>query len=737
MQEHELIAEGYYKLESYSPFYYAISNNMQGNIYLLIQKGFSHFSALSESIKQGKYNLFISLLDIVDENTLKDLIDSEGKNLMHVLANHAGKHNRDEEKIQEIYDILVSSGVDIEAQDNEGRIPLHYAYHQNNEFIAEMLLISKSHDQIVEILNMQDKDNITVFGMIFKDLESFCSINNMTIMTLRAIGKDIKKLNPFIRFHKMNHPYTHRGCWLLDKEMIHPLILLDTSIDFPEDEITKIFDFTEMRSQDFGMSWIDQAFKFGRVGLLSQPFMINVVSTYLQDPKNIEFIERCLSCPIKFDAYQYLDRIIKFIYENFEVFLNLKPQEIDDDFCVVKEMVKANYDFERDSEEYLEKQIPILIQQEGKPDWEVDSNEFTEKHCVVVQDTEESKYYFDAMMKKVDIKKYYYGLDNFYVLQILFDKVKKVYILWTRWGRSGSYGQYQRTPFGRVEDARDEFIKIFKQKTGWAWKDIQDYVKKEKKYEIKRLGGRLISKNDLQLKFSNADFQFEKLMIPIEDLSQKVEMKNPAEFQKFLKALVDDRSVYTSLKYQNYSNAIMLLAPQDKATIDEGIKILEKIKKILQDSDKHRLDNNFGKYSECIDQASDLNSEYMEVIPKINPTTISAILNVNQVNVEMEMLKKVYSLSYSVRSVLGAYLQQDMINPYDYILGTLNVTLNVVDLNSKEADLILHYLNSSNSMKSNLRNIMKVDDLDYSEEQNELFHKTKNHMMLWHGTSSK
>ena len=127
MQEHELIAEGYYKLESYSPFYYAISNNMQGNIYLLIQKGFSHFSALSESIKQGKYNLFISLLDIVDENTLKDLIDSEGKNLMHVLANHAGKHNRDEEKIQEIYDILVSSGVDIEAQDNEGRIPPLYS----------------------------------------------------------------------------------------------------------------------------------------------------------------------------------------------------------------------------------------------------------------------------------------------------------------------------------------------------------------------------------------------------------------------------------------------------------------------------------------------------------------------------------------------------------------------------------------------------------------------------------
>ena len=213
-------------------------------------------------------------------------------------------------------------------------------------------------------------------------------------------------------------------------------------------------------------------------------------------------------------------------------------------------------------------------------------------------------------------------------------------------------------------------------------------------------------------------------------------MRNPIEFKKFLKALIDDRSVYNSLQRCNYSNAIMLLAPQDKATIDEGLKILDKMKKLLQDSEKHRVNNNFEKYSECIDQVADLNSEYMEVIPKVNPTLIYALLNLNEVQIEIQMLKKVFSLSYSVRSILGAYLQQDSINPCDYILGTLNVTLNVVDPSSEEADMILHYLNSENSHGYYLRNLIQVDDLDYSEEQNEKFYETKNHMMLWHGTSS-
>ena len=38
-------------------------------------------------------------------------------------------------------------------------------------------------------------------------------------------------------------------------------------------------------------------------------------------------------------------------------------------------------------------------------------------------------------------------------------------VLFTRWGRIGDQGQCQRTPFATVREARDEFCKVFKQKT--------------------------------------------------------------------------------------------------------------------------------------------------------------------------------------------------------------------------------------------------------------------------------
>jgi predicted DNA-binding WGR domain protein len=75
---------------------------------------------------------------------------------------------------------------------------------------------------------------------------------------------------------------------------------------------------------------------------------------------------------------------------------------------------------------------------------------------------------------------------------LLHDKVKDIYILWTRWGRIGDVGQYQRTPFSTRLGAEDEFKKVFKQKSGAKWDDVQNYQAIHKKYKLKRLSGKVI-----------------------------------------------------------------------------------------------------------------------------------------------------------------------------------------------------------------------------------------------------
>lgn len=604
-------------------------------------------------------------------------------------------------------------------------------------YVAKKLLEGMNKDSILDALNSQDNNNVTCFGMLFAGLADNTSHSNpLTQEVILLIGADIRKLNPFVRFDKKSFPYTQLGYSLEDKEMIHPLILLNDVLNGDIRSYCEFFDLLGVRSYDKGNSFFCQCFQLGKVGILDQPQFVQFLNDYLKEPENLEYIESILSKANKFGAYQYYERVQKFLLESFKIAINVHIEPDDSHSTMVKEMIKRNYDYESDSEMYLDREIPRIMAQNDDNVCPKDSIDTNEKHCVVVRDPDEPNYFFDCMMKKVDIKRYYYGEDSFYVMQLMFDEVKKVYILWTRWGRSGSIGQFQRTPFGRLEDGKKEFLKIFKQKTAWAWKDIADYTKKEKKYDLKRIGGKLVSKNHLELKFSNADFQFEKLMISIDSLNQDVKMENPGEFKRFLKPLVNDINIYNSLRNANFSNALMLLAPQDKSTIDEGIKILRKIKAKLEESQKFRMKNDFEGYSTCMDEATALNSEYLEVIPKVNPTLISAFLYDYQVDQEIQMLEKVFSLSYSVRAVLGAYLHQDTINPFDYILGTLNVTLNVVDPNSEDVNLILHYLNSDAMSGYNLRNVLQVDDLEYSGEQNEKFYSTKNHMMLWHGTSA-
>ena len=52
------------------------------------------------------------------------------------------------------------------------------------------------------------------------------------------------------------------------------------------------------------------------------------------------------------------------------------------------------------------------------------------------------KLLFDVVMIKVDVKAQYYGINGFYLMQLLHDQSKDLYILWTRWGRIGDFGQY-------------------------------------------------------------------------------------------------------------------------------------------------------------------------------------------------------------------------------------------------------------------------------------------------------
>ncbi|CAF4454276.1 unnamed protein product, partial [Adineta steineri] len=122
----------------------------------------------------------------------------------------------------------------------------------------------------------------------------------------------------------------------------------------------------------------------------------------------------------------------------------------------------------------------------------------------------------------------------FYRMQIIKHKSKNnLYFLFTRWGRIGdAEGQYQLTPYSTLDECRKEFLKVFREKTGNAWKDTNQFEIKPKKYTLIKLNEREIHK------YSNVPIDFEHLQT--EHVSSKL---HSSIFKDFLKTLINRQAI--------------------------------------------------------------------------------------------------------------------------------------------------------------------------------------------------
>jgi predicted DNA-binding WGR domain protein len=63
----------------------------------------------------------------------------------------------------------------------------------------------------------------------------------------------------------------------------------------------------------------------------------------------------------------------------------------------------------------------------------------------------------------------YYGKHDLYTMQVIHNSVQHMYTLFTRWGRVGEQGQFQKTPFASAAEACHEFEKVRGSARVWVW----------------------------------------------------------------------------------------------------------------------------------------------------------------------------------------------------------------------------------------------------------------------------
>jgi predicted DNA-binding WGR domain protein len=79
---------------------------------------------------------------------------------------------------------------------------------------------------------------------------------------------------------------------------------------------------------------------------------------------------------------------------------------------------------------------------------------------------------------------------------MLFDSVRELYIVFTRWGRIGEDGMNQRTQFNNLDEAMKDFCTIFKSKTGNDFNDLKNFTRVKKKYDIAKVNYTTVSHQD-------------------------------------------------------------------------------------------------------------------------------------------------------------------------------------------------------------------------------------------------
>ncbi len=116
-----------------------------------------------------------------------------------------------------------------------------------------------------------------------------------------------------------------------------------------------------------------------------------------------------------------------------------------------------------------------------------------------------------------------YGDYVFYKMQLLFDSNRELYVVFTRWGRIGETGMNQRTPFNNLDEAKIEFKKIFKGKTGGNnFEELDAFSRVKKKYNLTKINYVCVDFKEYLAPFDYDKVPKSRLSKPLFDLFEEV-----------------------------------------------------------------------------------------------------------------------------------------------------------------------------------------------------------------------
>ncbi|CAF2691907.1 unnamed protein product [Rotaria sp. Silwood2] len=340
---------------------------------------------------------------------------------------------------------------------------------------------------------------------------------------------------------------------------------------------------------------------------------------------------------------------------------------------------------------------------------------------------------YDVRLTKTDVSYGTHGLYNFYRMQIIKHKSKNnLYFLFTRWGRMGNdEGQHQLTPFLTFDECRKEFLKVFREKTGNAWKDIDQFQAKPKKYSLVRLNEREMKK------YSSVSIDFDRLQAEQECPSSQLQS---SVYKNLMRTLINRQAFRNNIHKTQLDIEWMPVSQLKRETLEKARDLLIKIKETIEKKNTFQKENQHKKTS---DQKNEIKSilesiyqytnEYYTLIPLngYSDEKLSVIDNADILKAQEKILDDLFELELSYKMLLGAQANFKSISPLDYLYKSMNCQFQGLNKDDIDSQLILRYIWTT-APSIQIEQIFKIARPNEDERLTKC--NLSNRYLLWHGT---
>jgi poly [ADP-ribose] polymerase len=330
----------------------------------------------------------------------------------------------------------------------------------------------------------------------------------------------------------------------------------------------------------------------------------------------------------------------------------------------------------------------------------------------------EDDQWYDVVLNQCNI-----GTNNnkYYRLQILEDKSNSGnYYVWFRWGRVGEPAKMSASTwlgFSSVDQARKEFAKKYRDKTGNAF-GADTFAEKKGKYKLVQVD------NDVAIKEEHHDSTSAPVQEEIEYMPSALDGKT----KELIEVLFSKEMRNQALTSFNLDLKRLPLGVPSQQQIQHGISILSEI------------EDKLGGGS-AADTLEELSSRFYTAIPhsfgRSRPPIIS---NQEALQGRYDMcniLNDMYSTNETIRKIEDCQNKKRIVPcPTDSYYLSLNADLTLVDNASANYKVIHEYFAETKAAGSGAQ-LLNIWSADRNGESNRFtkFDKVENRCLLWHGTN--